>query len=207
MERKARIYDQLQAGKYAGFTTAELKEGSIDWDRKRSEPRPASPTRTPSPLPSGIEDDEPEIEWQDEFGRTRHSRLSSIPREFLPTQYGGDLTSQEENEQDNAIYGPSTSFPVYNPDLHRSRRAQEKQVEKHLDPDFDPRHRGAGFYRFSKEEGVRQRQLDQLAEMRQETLRQRQGGWMETVERCEGGRTGRMLREAGWSGRRKASAS
>ncbi|TKY85532.1 hypothetical protein EX895_005694 [Sporisorium graminicola] len=179
MERKARIYDQLQAGKYAGFTSAELKEGSIDWERKRTEPRPDSPrSRSPSPAPraAGEIEDEPEIEWEDEFGRTRRSRLSSVPREFLPAEYGGDLAlAASDEDQDNAIYGPATSFPVYNPDLHRSRTMHEKPVEKHFDPDFDRRHRGAGFYRFSDKETERQLQLDQLAELRRETERRRQG--------------------------------
>lgn len=173
MERKARIYDQLQAGKYAGFTTAELREGSIDWERKRSEPR--APSRSPSPAP-GQEADEPLVEWEDEFGRTRTSRLSSVPREFLPVRYGGDGDLAEKEDDDNAIYGPATSFPVYDPGVHRSRRAAEqKQVERHFDPDFDKRHRGAGFYRFSDKEGERQAQLDQLAELRRETVRRREG--------------------------------
>ncbi|SJX63280.1 uncharacterized protein SRS1_17601 [Sporisorium reilianum f. sp. reilianum] len=166
MERKARIYDQLQAGKFAGFTSAELKEGSIDWERKRAEPR----ARSPSPSPSAGERGEEEIEWEDEFGRTRTSRLSDVPRAHLPARYGGDLPPSDEEEEDTAVYGPATSFPVYHPDMHRKREAPEK----HFDADFDQCHRGAGFYRFSHNEQERRAQLDQLAELRTETVRRRE---------------------------------
>ncbi|CBQ73444.1 conserved hypothetical protein [Sporisorium reilianum SRZ2] len=167
MERKARIYDQLQAGKFAGFTSAELKEGSIDWERKRAEPRARSPSPSPSAGERGEEGEE-EIEWEDEFGRTRTSRLSDVPRAHLPARYGGDLPS--DDEEDTAVYGPATSFPVYHSDMHRKREAPEK----HFDADFDQRHRGAGFYRFSHNEQERRAQLDQLAELRTETVRRRE---------------------------------
>lgn len=178
LERKARIYDQLQAGKFAGFTSAELKEGSIDWDRKRLiEPKARSPSPATSPSGTG-RDDEPQIEYVDEFGRTRTSRLSDVPRRFLPKQLGGDLLQEEEevHHEDNAIYGPATTFPVYDPEVHRkAKRDREEEAarsssKQHFDPEFDQRHRGAAFYKFSQREEERQRQLDQLAELRRETL-------------------------------------
>ncbi|KAJ9479521.1 hypothetical protein PHBOTO_003001 [Pseudozyma hubeiensis] len=169
LERKARIYSQLESGKYGGFTSTELKEGSIDWDRKRSQP----PTRTLSPSPPLIEErDEREVEYVDEFGRTRKSKVSEVPREFLPKEYGGDLEEGDEGQEDNAIYGPSTSFPVYNPDVHRRER-YAKEERKHYDAEFGRRHRGAAFYRFSGKEDERKVQLDQLAELRNETRRNR----------------------------------
>lgn len=170
LERKARIYDQLQAGKFAGFTSAELKEGSIDWERKRLEPHP--PSRSPSPTETA---DEPVIEYVDEFGRTRKSRLSDVPRELLSSKYGGDRPDELESEPtDNAIYGPASSFPVYTPKLHTAERdAQRDAHSKHFDPHFDRRHRGAAFYKFSENEDERRIQLDQLAELRRETVRLR----------------------------------
>lgn len=167
LERKARIYDQLQSGKYGGFTTAELKEGSIDWERKRAEPRP--PSRSPSPPEAGV--DEPEIDYEDEFGRTRRGKLSDVPREFLHAKYGGDL-EEEQEEEDNAVYGPSTSFPVYDPSLHR----REKEERNRFGSGFEKRHRGAAFYKFSNEEGERRAQMHQLAELRRETLERRRDG-------------------------------
>ncbi|GAC97636.1 hypothetical protein PHSY_005222 [Pseudozyma hubeiensis SY62] len=174
LERKARIYSQLESGKFGGFTSAELKEGSIDWDRKRSQP----PIRALTPSPPLIEDrDERQVEYVDEFGRTRRSKLSEVPRELLPKEYGGDLEEEDEGqEEDNAIYGPSTSFPVYNPEVHRRERyakEEEARGKRHFDPDFDRRHRGAAFYRFSDKEDERKVQLDQLAELRNETRRNR----------------------------------
>lgn len=113
--------------------------------------------------------DEPEIEYQDEFGRTRRSKISDVPRELLPAKYGGDF-EEEEEEEDNAVYGPSTSFPVYDPSLHRREKEGER---KRFDSGFEKRHRGAAFYKFSNEEGERRAQMDQLAELRRETLERR----------------------------------
>ncbi|KAJ1026600.1 hypothetical protein NDA13_003977 [Ustilago tritici] len=181
LERKARIYDQLSAGKYAGISTEALKEGSIDWHRKLAEPQPQH-YRSPSPpnsqtLAGCREEEDPEIEYVDEFGRTRKSRLSEVPRDLLPAEYGGDK-EEEEEEGDNAIYGPATSFPVYDPGVHRRHREEKKRERGkegvHFDADFEKRHYGAAFYRFSKDEGERQRQMANLGRLRDET-RERRG--------------------------------
>ncbi|CCF52637.1 hypothetical protein NDA11_006484 [Ustilago hordei] len=182
LERKARIYDQLSAGKYAGISTEALKEASIDWDRKLADPQPQH-YRSPSPpnsqtLAGCREEEDPEIEYVDEFGRTRKSRLSEVPRDLLPAEYGGDK-EEEEEEGDIAIYGPATSFPVYDPGVHRRHREEKKREREkegvHFDADFEKRHYGAAFYRFSKHEGERQRQMADLGRLRDET-RERRGG-------------------------------
>lgn len=179
LERKARIYDQLSAGKYAGISTEALKEGSIDWDRKLSEACPRSPSPPPSPtsrLVKGEEEEEEEIEYIDEFGRTRRSKLSEVPRDFLPAKYGGDKRDEEEEKGgDNAIYGPATSFPVYDPGVHRREREEKRRKEEgvHFDADFEKRHYGAAFYRFSKDEEMRKKQMADLGRLRDETREKR----------------------------------
>ncbi|KAJ1018430.1 hypothetical protein NDA18_006584 [Ustilago nuda] len=186
LERKARIYDQLSAGKYAAISTEALKEASIDWHRKLADPQPQH-YRSPSPpnsqtLAGCREEEDPQIEYVDEFGRTRKSRLSEVPRDLLFAEYRGDKEEEEEEEEegDIAIYGPATSFPVYDPGVHRRHREQKKREREkegvHFDADFEKRHYGAAFYRFSKDERERQRQMAHLGRLRDETRERRPGG-------------------------------
>ncbi|SPO24578.1 uncharacterized protein UTRI_03847 [Ustilago trichophora] len=180
LERKARIYSQLQAGKYAGLSSDQLKEGSIDWERKLAEAQNDN-----LPHHSDDDDDEyithntgeegdPEIEYVDEFGRTRKAPLSEIPRDLLPAKYGGDKQDEEGEGEDNAIYGPSTSFPVYDPTAYRRERAEREKREKHFNASFENRYRGAAFYRFAQEEEERRTQMSQLKQLRDETVAQRE---------------------------------
>lgn len=91
---------------------------------------------------AGYKDDEELIDWdakgakveyEDEFGRIRTG-------------------------EDEAVYGPATSFPVY------TRPAV---------PMPDVRPRGAAFYRFSHDQETRQIQQAALSELRKETLQER----------------------------------
>lgn len=177
LERKARIYDQLQAGKYAGVSSKTLEEGSIDWERKLAQ-QPQH-EREISPVADAVascsKEEDPEVEYVDEFGRTRTARLSDVPRHLLPREYGGDK-QEEEGEEDNAIYGAATSFPVYNPAPRlRSNSSSAATATRgtHFDPDFETRHRGAAFYRFATNEPERQSQMRQLAQLRQQTIANR----------------------------------
>lgn len=176
LERKARIYAQLQAGKYAGIPTDQLQQGSIDWDRKLAEaPHCASSSDdddNSAPVEAHGYGQEEMVEYVDEFGRTRTAPLSEVPRELLPASLGGDKEDEEE-EVDNAVYGPATNFPVYDPALHRREKAQRDVKPAHFSAGFENRHRGAAFYRFSEHEPERQQQMRQLNELRAETIANR----------------------------------
>ncbi|SPO23625.1 uncharacterized protein UTRI_03847_B [Ustilago trichophora] len=177
LERKARIYSQLQAGKYAGISSDQLKEGSIDWDRKLAEAQnrnsPHHFDEEDVTSSAGVEGD-PEIEYVDEFGRTRKAPLSEIPRDLLPVEYGGDKQVEEVEGENNAIYGPSTSFPVYDPTAHRRERAEREEKKKHFNLGFENRYRGAAFYKFAEGEDERRTQMGQLKQLRDETVAQRE---------------------------------
>lgn len=172
LERKARIYDQLSAGKYAGLSSEALREGSIDWSRKLAEPRPRSRSRSASPQPS-LGGNEEIVEYVDEFGRTRSAPLSEVPRELLPSKYGGDREDEDEGE-DNAIYGPATSFPIYDPALHPRERRKEGEGRERYNAELESRHRGAAYYKFSKDERERERQMRELKGLREETKVERE---------------------------------
>lgn len=165
LERKARIYDRLSAGNYAEISKEEMKEGSIDWDAKRLQPC--------APEPDTVEAEE-QVEYVDEFGRTRLAPISEVPREFLPTRYGGDK-EEEEGGEDNAVYGRQESFPVYDPSVHRreKERQGEKEREQHMAAKFETRHRGPAFYKFSSDHAQRDREMKELQQLRDETISHR----------------------------------
>lgn len=173
MERKANIYAQLEAGKYAGIDDDQLAESSIDWQRKALEAPPnayRSATRhSPTPPPAhSFEDAGPEVEYLDEFGRTRTAVLSEVPREFLSTIPGYHQEEEERSIAGNEVYGPATHFPVYTPTLPRVTKSHA--TSSHFDSEAEKRHLGAAFYKFSREEGTRSQQMDQLEQLRQQTL-------------------------------------
>ncbi|PWZ03780.1 hypothetical protein BCV70DRAFT_154463 [Testicularia cyperi] len=184
LERKAKIYAQLSEGRYGGLSDEQLKDSSIDWDRKllerQDDDRIAAHSRSPSPPPHASskplgdssrlhEDPDRVVEYIDEFGRTRTARLSDVPREFLD-QFSGD--TKESEESDTPIYGPATSFPVYTPKPRTPARAN---LETHFDATLEQatRQRGAAFYHFSTDERERVSQMDQLAALRAETISKR----------------------------------
>jgi hypothetical protein len=116
-----------------------------------------------------LESDEEMVEYEDEFGRTRTAPLSEVPREFLPNRYREQLGAEGDVAQ--VLYGPATSFPVYDPSVH----TKAPPASSHFDATLETRHRGAAFYRFSRTEHERNAQMAELASLRQETLAQRGG--------------------------------
>ncbi|ETS62033.1 hypothetical protein PaG_03589 [Moesziomyces aphidis] len=161
LERKARTYAQLSSGKYAGVSQAALLESSIDWTRKVHEHQSSSPPE------SADHDADPMVEYIDEFGRTRVSHLSEIPRHLLPRE------EKEEEEDGTVIYGPAQSFPVYTP--------APRVAAKKFDARQEMRYRGAAFYRFSTDQLQRERQMNELAQQHSHTqairsTTQRKGG-------------------------------
>ena len=107
LERKAALYDKLERGKF-GLPGA-LDQGLIDWQRKaaeRTDDEHSDPNQSLSPSPSlslslslSLGHDDPLIEYQDEFGRTRNAPLSEVPRDLVPPEYGG---SHQHDNHDSA---------------------------------------------------------------------------------------------------------
>ncbi|EPQ25938.1 uncharacterized protein PFL1_06393 [Pseudozyma flocculosa PF-1] len=205
LERKARIYDRLSRGLHAGIDDEELKESVVDWDAKIAaaaavDEEEDGGRRSPSASSSSSRDQEndyddaegdEEIEYVDDLGRTRRARKRDIPREFLPVSLGGRLEEDAlgpgahggggDDEDTTAIYGPSTSFPVYRPPspvmaARRSKLEATAHQERHFDADWEVRQRGAAFYRFAKDGDERRRQMQRLQDERDTTEAKRRGG-------------------------------
>lgn len=191
LKRKVRTYNALRRGMHAGVSDDVLAQDSIDWARKvEADASSSGSGRTPSPPPkraraptaeSGAEsgDDEPTITYTDEFGRSRTQRQSLVPRSVLAVvaQRAPELDVDEETE---VHYGPSTSYPVYDPgheEAERRRLARHKASlpvqQAHFDSRAELRNRGAGFYQFSHAESEREAERQALVSERERTLQER----------------------------------
>ncbi|WFD21055.1 hypothetical protein MCAP1_003311 [Malassezia caprae] len=152
LPHKAARYDKLAQG----YGLAD--DGLVDWDAKD----PVSPS-TPSPPPT----DDELVEYTDEFGRTRTARKSDVPREYARER-------DEMPEEDNAVYGPATAFPVYRREVPQlDTRIAQRAEAVHFDADWEVRDRGAAFYRFSHDAATREAQQAELQARRAETVAQR----------------------------------
>lgn len=162
LERKARAYKKRARGLQGGV----YDEGLVDWDVKSVESESDDAPDAPDAPGDPYDNDDPMVEYTDEFGRTRTARQSDVPRTLLDAHAG------DEN-YDNAVYGPATSFPVY----HREPRTLDTSLADreavHFDADRDIRARGAAFYKFAHDEPTRRAQQAALAERRAETIHAR----------------------------------
>ncbi|CAD6985325.1 unnamed protein product [Tilletia controversa] len=118
------------------------------------------------------EEEEEQITYTDDFGRTRTLPRSQIPPSHLP---------ENTTPATSISYGKQTTFPIYRPPSPKLRvsRAMRKKIESgapplaHFDPKAEVRNRGAGLFQFAKDEGERARQMEALQLERQRTERER----------------------------------
>ncbi|KAF8753315.1 hypothetical protein RHS01_07144 [Rhizoctonia solani] len=150
LERKAKLYDQLQKGKGAGLSEKQRESLLID--------------------------DDPVIEYEDEFGRIRTGRRSEVPRDRLPESYNPFARSGRSvpaDDDPDVVYGRATNFPVYEPSNERRAAIEASLIEEPLvdryDASKDNRATGAGFYQFSKDEETRRQQMEDLKQARVDT--------------------------------------
>lgn len=94
LEKKAKLYEQLQRGKTAGLSEDRIRDSLIDWDRKEID-------ETKEELAdSAHTDDEGEMtDYEDEFGRSRRVKRSEVPRYAIDAQ----RRKQEESHDDRCV--------------------------------------------------------------------------------------------------------
>ncbi|KAJ6505956.1 hypothetical protein DFH09DRAFT_1335042 [Mycena vulgaris] len=170
LERKAKIYDKLKRGQTGGLNdkqyesllvdpVSDFESDSDDLDESAQVPR------------HPLDDDDPIVEYEDEFGRMRTARRSEVPRALVPTP---EEQAYDEDE-DLVIHNPVGHFPVYRPSADRVAQIEKEHAEAnnplgvHYDASAEVRAKGAGFYQFSKDEETRKAQMDELKSARDET--------------------------------------
>ncbi|PFH53052.1 hypothetical protein AMATHDRAFT_138402 [Amanita thiersii Skay4041] len=175
LERKAKIYDKLKKGKTGGLNEAQYSSLLVDFDS-----RPADAYESDSdavdesltvPRPPDDQDD-PIVEYEDEFGRIRTAPRSEVPRNLLPPE--------PDEDEDIVIRNPVNYFPVYTPSEDRMAEIEKAFAEEnnplnmHYDANREVRAKGAGFYQFSADEETRRKQMEELKTSREETMKTRE---------------------------------
>ncbi|KAF8734034.1 hypothetical protein RHS02_07261, partial [Rhizoctonia solani] len=179
LERKAKLYDQLQKGKGAGLSEKQRESLLIDFDSRDSGDDTDSSgdrDKDESLTVPRHEEDDPVIEYEDEFGRIRTGRRSEVPRDRLPESYNPFARSGRSvpaDDDPDVVYGRATNFPVYEPSNERRAAIEASLIEEPLvdryDASKDNRATGAGFYQFSKDEETRRQQMEDLKQARVDT--------------------------------------
>ncbi|KAG9285389.1 hypothetical protein G9A89_010864 [Geosiphon pyriformis] len=165
LQRKAKLYDRL---KKTGIEDEKLAEEIlVDFDRKISE-QPFD-----NDLDTEENDDDPWVEYIDEYGRTRVTRKSQVPKELSPPPKS--LAGDGDGDGDEQ---PTMMSKDMYMEQERRRWEEEALAEinngpLHYDETKEIRTKGVGFYRFSKNEEERQEQMSALKEMRYETEQKR----------------------------------
>ncbi|KAG6824911.1 hypothetical protein H0H92_005434 [Tricholoma furcatifolium] len=174
LERKAKIYEKLQKGKTGGLNDKQYDALLVDFDSKPSSGHYESDSddvddsvEVARPPPN--EEDDPLVEYEDEFGRMRTARRSEVPRSLVPAE------DERDEDEDIIIRNPVNHFPVYEPSAERVAEIAAKYAEEnnplnmHYDASRENRAKGAGFYQFSGDEETRRKQMEELKAARTET--------------------------------------
>lgn len=181
LERKAKVYEKLRKGKSGGLTEKQYEALLVDFDSRgpsdqfESDSDDMDESLTVPQQPQG--DDDPIIEYEDEFGRQRTGRRSEVPRHLLSRS---EDTEPIPDEDPDVIYNPVNFFPVFEPSAERVQAVQDAYSEannplsSHYDASKEVRAKGAGHYQFSADEETRKQQMEELRSARMETEKTRQ---------------------------------
>ncbi|KAG6007484.1 hypothetical protein E4U21_005952 [Claviceps maximensis] len=186
MEDKARLYAAMKRGDYVPKENEAAP--LVDFDRKWAEDVEGKKEYSSSSSDYDEEEDENEvIEYEDEFGRMRRGTKAEKERTERRARRG--FLGAEELERmsarpaapTNLIYGDAVQAMAFNPDdpekmeeLARKRdRSATPPEQKHYDADSEIRTKGTGFYKFSRDEEARAKEMAHLAEERQRTEQER----------------------------------
>jgi len=172
LERKAAQYEKLKRGKTAGLSEKQYDSLLVDFDRKaedNSDSDTSEDVDESLTVPKNPYEDDPVVEYEDEFGRMRTAPQSEVPRNLLPSE-----KEPEAEEDPYLIRGDANYFPTYEPSAEKIAAVQaalheDSNPATHYDATREVRPQGAAFYQFSKDEETRQKQMEDLKRIREET--------------------------------------
>ncbi|KAF3042428.1 hypothetical protein E8E12_008930 [Didymella heteroderae] len=186
MEEKARLYNALKRGDVEDIDDRY----GVDFDRKWADAQASKDgAGNASSSSSSSEDDadEEEVEYVDEFGRTRRGTRAEALREerrkrTLAHDAPDRFTARPEAPE-QIIYGDTVQTNAFNPDetiaqaMAELAAKRDKELtpppELHFDGRQEARTRGTGFMYFDKDEEERRQQMQRLEKEREETERVR----------------------------------
>lgn len=186
MEEKAKIYKSLKQGTSLG----EEGRGDrlVDFDQKWAERQAKGEASDDSDIES--DDGQGEmVDYEDEYGRARHGTRAEAER--MERKKRNKVIGAEELDRmsarpampQNLIYGDTVQSLAFNPEDEKMGRMEELAKKrdrsatppemKHYEADKEFRIKGVGFYSFSKDEGLRGKEMEALERERLETERVR----------------------------------
>lgn len=147
LQRKAKIYEEMR--KRRRYNDSDDDENQlIDF-----ESRPFSDSDGEDDDGDRSDGDDPWVDYEDEFGRTRTVRQSQLPRPRSPSP---QLTSEP-------------AYPVFTTLEARKREGSEERETIRYNAEGEIRTKGVGFYTFSKDEDERKAQMEELKRLREQT--------------------------------------
>lgn len=187
MQEKARLYAAMKRGDVEDVD----ERYAVDFDRKWAETHPSDQEESSSSdneaSPSD-EEDKQQIEYTDEFGRTRTGTRLDASRSQRILAARSSLASDRFTSRPSApttvIHGDTIQHTAWQPDSVIAEQIEELAAkrdksltpppEQHFDAKKEVRSHGMGFFQFSGEEGERKRQMRDLERERKETERVRE---------------------------------
>lgn len=182
MKEKSRLYAAMKRGDFAD----EGGEGLVDFDRKWAEHPSDESDEEEEGRGSGGDDDDEIIEYEDEFGRTRKGKRGDVERE--KRRVAAAKRAAEEavamnrapeglivgNMIQTAAFTTATFSAVPSSAMLAGAMPKEEEERKlHYDASKEVRTKGVGFYQFSKDEGERMAELEELEKERLRTAEER----------------------------------
>lgn len=188
LEAKAKIYSRLKRGDLA--QEGEREEGLVDFDRKWAE---GGKKDDDDDDESEIESDDGRneiVEFEDEYGRARKGTRAEAERmerrkrnRVLGAEELDRMSARPAMPKTGLIYGDTVQSMAFNPkeevankmeEIARKRdRSLTPPDMKHYEADKEIRSKGVGFYSFSKNEALREKEMESLEKERLETERVR----------------------------------
>lgn len=181
MEEKARLYAAMKRGDIED----EDEKYAVDFDAKWAEAR-VDGEDDDSDEDDHEEDAGEEVEYVDEFGRTRKgSRLDAMRAKQQASRLDqrDDRFTARPAAPTNVIYGDTIQHQAFNPDapvaaqMEELAKKRDKSLtpppEQHFDGSKEIRTKGTAFFQFSEDEEERKRQMAGLEAERTETERRR----------------------------------
>ncbi|KAI7526801.1 hypothetical protein KC331_g16745 [Hortaea werneckii] len=185
MEEKARLYAAMKRG-----DVEDLDEKyAVDFDKKWTDRRPDEEDSEQDDEEDDVEDQEEEVEYIDEFGRTRKGpRTAALRAETTKLHQASahanhDHFTARPSAPSSLIHGDTIQHQAFSPDsthLTQMETLASKRdkpptppPDTHFDSAQEIRTKGTGFFQFSAEEEERGRQMEGLAQERAETERVR----------------------------------
>jgi hypothetical protein len=183
MEEKARLYNALKRG---DIEDVDDRYG-VDFDRKWADKQEKGEAESEASSSDSEASDEEQIEYVDEFGRTRKGTRAEIAREERRKRTLAadepDRFTARPSMPSQVIYGDTIQTHAFNPDETIAQQMAELAAKRdkeltpppdlHFDGHEEARQRGTAFMHFSKDEEERRVQMANLERERLETEKAR----------------------------------